>query len=503
MLSISPPIAAAQGGYFGSLAREDYYTEGGEPPGRWIGCGLSALGLSGEVDKLVFQHLLLGYSPDGRSALVQNAGDPNRQAAWDLTFSAPKTLSALWSQADFETQRLIQELHALAVMKTLSYLEDVAAFTRRGHAGQIVERAQWIAAMFEHGTSRAQDPQLHTHVVLLNLAVRPDGTTGTVVSREFFRHKMAAGGLYRAELAKLLQERLGLGIGRVKTWFEVEGVSPALVTEFSKRRQQIETLLDQRGQEGAIAAKEAALRTRRAKEHLPRELLFRQWCDAGRSMNWSTTQVDALLNAGKGRMREAASPEVLTAEALATITNHQSFFPVRDLVRRLAEASQGRGLGAMGVRLAADEALSAPQIVPLGRVKGESQFTTREMLQLEHELLTIADETQHDRSHILPEPDLSRFENLSEEQQTAVRHITATEGAVQVVSGLAGTGKSSLLQAARILWQEADFAVWGTALTGKAARGLEASAYSKRHHRQASLLPRRRSLPFSRRPFAA
>lgn len=262
MLSISSAIAAGQGRYFGSLAREDYYTEGGEPPGQWFGSGVATFGLSGEVDTVVFQQLLFGFSPDDRTPLVQNAGDPQRQAAWDLTFSAPKSLSVLWSQADAETQRLIQELQALAVMKALTYLEDVAGFTRRGHAGERRERAAWLIAMFEHGTSRAQDPQLHTHAVLLNLARRADGSTGTLISREVFRHKMAAGALYRAELAALLQDRLGLGIEREKTWFEVEGVSPALIAEFSKRRQQIEALLKERGQEGAVAAKEAALHTR-------------------------------------------------------------------------------------------------------------------------------------------------------------------------------------------------------------------------------------------------
>jgi hypothetical protein len=49
MLSISPPIAAGQGEYFGGLAREDYYTEGGEPPGQWYGSGVTALAVSGEA----------------------------------------------------------------------------------------------------------------------------------------------------------------------------------------------------------------------------------------------------------------------------------------------------------------------------------------------------------------------------------------------------------------------------------------------------------------------
>lgn len=186
--------------------------------------------------------------------------------------------------------------------------------------------------------------------------------------------------------------------------------------------------------------------------------------------------MDALLKSGQGRNRDFVAASQLVHEALTVITDQQSFFPARDVVRRLAEAGQGRGLGAAGVRLAAERTLTTPEIVALGRVAGERQFTTREMLQLEQDLFALALQAQDSRAHTLPSADLGRFPNLSLEQQAAVRHITTGVGAVQVVSGMAGTGKSTLLRVARILWQEAGLAVWGAALSGKAARGLEASA---------------------------
>jgi Ti-type conjugative transfer relaxase TraA len=182
------------------------------------------------------------------------------------------------------------------------------------------------------------------------------------------------------------------------------------------------------------------------------------------------------MRAGRGPNQERPSSQELTREALFTLTERQSFFAERDLVRRLAEAAQGRGAAAAAVRILATEALNSDALVPLGRWKGERQFTTREMLQLEAELLASAKNSRLSRLQMLPELDLSRFDKLSEEQRAAVRHVTATEGAVKVVSGLAGTGKSSLLRVARVLWQEAGLAVWGAALTGKAARGLESSA---------------------------
>jgi conjugative relaxase-like TrwC/TraI family protein len=472
VLSISPAISASHGGYFSSLANGNYYTEGGEPPGRWLGAGASLLGLTGEVDSQVFHRLLQGYSPDGKSSLVQNAGDPARQAAWDLTPSAPKTFSVLWSQADPELRQILEEIHALAVEKAFHYLEMEAAHTRRGHGGRDIERTKWVAALFQHGTSRAKDPQLHTHIVLINLAVRDDGTTGTLLSLPFFRHKMAAGAVYRAELAALLQSRLGLSIERVKTWFEIEGVSKDLVAEFSKRRAQIEEALASRGLSGAIASKEATLRTRAAKEHLPREVLFELWQATGRAFGWSRDEVKALLNRRTSQSRTFAQQE-LRDEVLNILTHHQSFFTKRDLVRRLAESAQGRGYDAAAVQLFAERIVNSSEVTALPRHRGEAQFTTQNMLLLEEKLLKLAGTRKRSNAHTLPSHHSAQFSKLSHEQRQALDHITASPGDLKIVSGLAGTGKSTLLREARLLWQKAGYSVWGASLTGKAARGLE------------------------------
>ena len=101
MLSISKPMhGAGQGNYYLGLAREDYYLSGGEPPGLWHGEGASRLGLSGVVEPEKFRNLLNGFSPDRLHPLAQNAGRNDRQSGWDLTFSAPKSVSVLWALSD-------------------------------------------------------------------------------------------------------------------------------------------------------------------------------------------------------------------------------------------------------------------------------------------------------------------------------------------------------------------------------------------------------------------
>lgn len=193
MLSIGA-MGAGQSVYYTGLSREDYYLAGGEPPGLWLGEGARDLGLTGRVDAPALSRLFDGAHPREDRALIQNAHAKDHQPGWDLTFSAPKSVSVLWSQADPATRKTIQDAHFAAVQAGLSYIEANTT-TRRGKGGFLKEDAHLIIATFEHGTSRAQDPQLHTHCLVLNVCTRADGTSGTLESKPIYQSKMAAGAL--------------------------------------------------------------------------------------------------------------------------------------------------------------------------------------------------------------------------------------------------------------------------------------------------------------------
>ena len=147
MLSISNPLKGADAGkYYLELARDDYYLGAGEAPGRWYGQGASLLRLPAEVKGRHFLNLLAGCSPDGKLALVQNARKPERQSGWDLTFSAPKSVSVLWAMAPPELRQQIEAIHQHAVQTALNHLERTCALTRRGPGGQSVEPAAVLFA---------------------------------------------------------------------------------------------------------------------------------------------------------------------------------------------------------------------------------------------------------------------------------------------------------------------------------------------------------------------
>lgn len=470
----------SQGDYYLELAREDYYLSGGEPPGTWLGEGADRFGLTGQVSREELHNLLEGYSADGTSSLVKNAGKEDRQAGWDLTFSAPKSVSVAWSQSEGDQRSAFQDAHKTAVKKALSYLELEAAITRLGAGGVHREKAGLVIATFEHSTSRAQDPALHTHALVLNLGIRDDGGTGTIESRHLYQHKMAAGALYRAELAYQIERdpRLGLQAERKQSWFELKGVSEDLKEEFSKRRKEVEGELFTQGFEGAKAAKVAALNTRSTKEHVSRDVLFSQWREVGLKHGWSKEQLEALVSLPSVQRALVSEQSNAFSAAVDRITQRQSHFSEKDLVRHVAEEAQGRGLGSEQVfSLIKDRLATSPEIVHLGRVNGERRFTTKEMLELERSMLAKVEDSKTVPFPLLSDQVLqgafSKRDGISEEQKEAVRHITQRKGTVQAVSGMAGTGKSFMLGAAREAYEAQGLRVIGAALSGKAAQGLQ------------------------------
>ena len=172
MLSLSKPLrGSASADYYLKAAQQEYYTKSLGPPGQWFGRGAAELGLHGKVEVAQLRNVFDGKSPDGAQQLVQEQKwkERERQCGWDMTFSAPKSVSVLWAMSDAETRAKIESTHRSAVEKAVSFLEREAGITRRGAGGKTWEKAKLMFALFQHGTSRATDPQLHTHAVLVNL----------------------------------------------------------------------------------------------------------------------------------------------------------------------------------------------------------------------------------------------------------------------------------------------------------------------------------------------
>jgi conjugative relaxase-like TrwC/TraI family protein len=196
-----------------ALGIEDYYTGAGEAPGRWTGSAARELGLQGEVDGDGLQAALAGSNPATAAPLAAQRGG-SRVPGFDLTFRPPKSVSVLFGLAGSEISSEVRDAHEAAVESALDYMERHAAVGRRGHGGiESVPGNGFLAAAFRHRTSRAGDPQLHTHVLVANITRGPDERWTALDGRKLYAHAKTGGYLYQAALRRELVRRLGLEWG--------------------------------------------------------------------------------------------------------------------------------------------------------------------------------------------------------------------------------------------------------------------------------------------------
>jgi conjugative relaxase-like TrwC/TraI family protein len=491
-------VARSEEYYLRTVARgrEEYYTGSGESPGSWVGEGSRLLGLEGEVDPDDLRAVLAGISPDGE--ILASGGrlpDHRRVSGFDLTWSAPKSVSLLYGLSEPKVSAAVRAAHQHAVAESICYLERHALRLRRGHDGtRSIDADGLVAAAFVHRTSRAGDPQLHTHVLVANVARGSDGTWSAPDARLFYCHARTAGYLYQAVLRHRLTEDLGVRFGAIRRGMaELEGARKGILRAFSTRRREIEHLMEATGSHSARAAEAAALVTRSAKETTiadePSALGLRErWLErltdlgvpapaAGHGVfdhllgeeSWrapSRSETDELLS-------RLAGPEGLTQGA--------SSFERRDVVAAVAEAIP-QGAPADMVESLADRVLARHDVVALASVGrgGELRHTTTELLAVERSMLEGAGRLRFGGCGIA-EPGalkaaLAQFQLLSDEQVQMVERVTTSGAGVDVVVGKAGAGKTLALAAARHSWEASGYRVHGAALSARAARGLRDGA---------------------------
>src|SRR5436190_7993284 len=153
-------LVAGQEAYYDlqvSQGRDDYYSGRGEAPGCWLGAGAGALGLSGAVDADGFSALLEGRDP-GTGERLRSLGGNQKVAAYDLTFSAPKSVSVLFAIAGPGVREALVAAHEAAVEAALEYVEAEAVRVRRGRDGvRTLGGGGLVAAAYRHRMSRAED----------------------------------------------------------------------------------------------------------------------------------------------------------------------------------------------------------------------------------------------------------------------------------------------------------------------------------------------------------
>lgn len=494
-------IGAAQGGEYSryleskTLAPErgDYYLNpSGEPcqaPGRWLASpeSLHRLGIeSTAVDGPDFVALMEGRHPNTDEWLRAPGPTGARGGGIDLTFSAPKSVSAVWALGNASQRRDMAEAHAAAVSQAMSYLIEVVPTVRRRVGREVFEEhaKDLVAAEYRHTTARgvvegdAPDPQIHSHVVV-TCAIREDDRIVAVASRPVFRAAREVGAAYRSALAHELSIRgypIEAGVGNHGRYFEIAGVPRGLSQAFSARHREIARAVDRfRAKWGREPERgelrDLALENRKAKMLVTRNDLQEAWNEVASRFEFTGGAVAEAL-AGS----ESSRPELGLEERVSgRLTERAATFKPREFRAVLLEQSVGDlspGQALDFARTMIDER----QILLL-----EGGWMTTEKVREREQMIEArfsrfarrSDREVGDRARAQASDEVAERIGapLSDEQTRALQLITGPEQAA-VVIGPAGTGKGVVIDAAARAQQIMGCETLGIAVSGSTAQRL-------------------------------
>jgi conjugative relaxase-like TrwC/TraI family protein len=453
MLSIGKMGAGQEGYYLDKVAEgaEDYYSGEGEAEGYWLGDAASDLGLVGEVGCDQLTAMLTGTNPASGEPLGLRHVEGGAVPGFDLTFSAPKSVSLTWALGGPPVGAEVKEAHAAAVDAALGYLQRQACWTRRGAGGrEFVHGNGFLAVGYVHRSSRAGDPQLHTHVLIAN-ATFAEGRWTRLYHPAIYDHAKTAGYIYEAHLRDELTHRLGVRWQEPNNGItEIEGFDPDHLRAFSTRRQQI---LEAAGEGASARARQiATLATREAKDRdLTTESLRDLWREKATQLGLDRDAIRAPMG------RSPVEQPRLTIQQLAkSVTADTSHFDRRDVIQAVANCLPA---GAPGdeVEELADVYLARPDVIGIATTAKGHRFTTHVIWELEQKALgTVEVMAARDDAAVVSEIVVSRLlakrPSMKPDQGGMVERLLGGGEGVIVVVGEAGTGKTYALTAAAEGW---------------------------------------------------
>ena len=330
-----------------------YYLDGDEPPGRWLGRGATSLGLVGEVDDDDFLSLMDGRHP-ATGELLGTSHHERTVRGFDVTCSAPKSVSVLFAIGDDRVRKEVLEAHDAAVAAAFGWIED-HAHCRYRVDGEVwtVDARGLVAAAFRQHTSRAHDPQLHTHLVIPNRVMAPDGRWLALDARTLKHDQRTISALYAAGLRAELTSRLGVRWNDVVNGQAETADAPDEVLDtFSQRTRQMARRLDEKTErfvdnlgrrptprERWRIEREAAIDSRPTKTSEDAQTLHEHWAEQLDALGYDPS---SYLERVTGRTHpiepDATVERDAVVDALSSLRDTQSVWRPAEITREIAAA---------------------------------------------------------------------------------------------------------------------------------------------------------------------
>jgi conjugative relaxase-like TrwC/TraI family protein len=477
----------------------DYYGSRGETPLRWGGAGAARMGLAGEVTPEAYE---AAFGPGGFcDPATGERLATTRRPGFELVVGAHKSVAVLGVIDRAEEMHSLLDAETEATMEWLDrWFQERGG--RRGQAQVRTATGGLVYARTRHGTSRAGDPSPHDHVLVANVVEMLDDRGGhkgldSGALRDTIEAATMVGRLHSAaravELGFTIEPDHGPS-GNLRHW-RIAGVPTEVCDLFSKRSDEIAAYLVETGHDGYRARAIAARASRSAKRHTGVDELMPQWRAELDSIGWSVDRLLATLEAARqsdptlpfpmtGEEVEALAAEVLDSDG-DLMTRHKVFTRTR-LVSVVAPKLYGRDPAELDRVL--DHIVASRAVVPLLGVPAahEQAYATVEVLATEQAIADSVERLAVAPGPALPDRDVLRAvaakeaevgRMLTAGQYDAVVAVCSSGRSVDLVVGVAGSGKTTALDAATTALDEAGYRVVGTSTSGQAARTLGTEAH--------------------------
>jgi len=417
---------------------------------------------------------------------------PAVRVAYDLTLTTEKSLGVLALLGGPSAREAVLGSIQAGNDWALRWIEDRAV----GRIdGEPVPAEGLMVASFRHLTSRALDPFPHHHNVVMNTVTAPDGSHRSLWSRCLYQNAHAASALATAEMRHQLADRLDVRWrpGRMSGW-EIDGIGPKVISEFSKRRNEIDDALRELEAEIGRGAhpgevEHIVLRTRPAKNHTPADHLVARWRERAAACGLTSDDLDQLSQRATEPATQRAAERDLVFDLLTDpdgICAGGSVFTRSDAIAAIAnlgvpdpdgEAQPLLG-GAAEVLDLTDAFLDSSRVARLNDAD-DPLFTTTEMLEVQNRIAARFRAGRHQATHLVADHHLAAaLDNhrcLTDEQRDLVQSWCQGGHRFQTAIGRAGTGKTTTVAACAEAWRAAGYRVLGAAVKGEAARTLAAA----------------------------
>jgi conjugative relaxase-like TrwC/TraI family protein len=523
MMTLSAALSAGQAAEYYreeySNANENYYAESNEVRGEWAGQLAEEWNLAGPVEDEQYERLRVGQDPHTGEQLIravrsresvnlygERVVTSEHRAGWDVTFSAPKSVSLA---AIVGGDERVRGAHRESVGAALEALEEYTQ-ARGGGNRPAFTTGKMVTAKFEHTAARPDRatgyaaPQLHTHVVIFNVTRDAGGKARSVQPLELYRSQQYATAVYRATLAEKLR---GLGYeveANARTGApEIKGFSKEYLRESSPRSEELrkearemKERLESKGvtvKEGAGLNQAAARADRASKRYDRAEMKERAVALDAKYGHEARRAVERALERGAVILPEqevAQSAREAVAFARDNAAQREGAADMREvwadaLRRNLAHTTY------RAVRSELEVCRARGEFVAVER--GPREMTAERALRLGRENISRvldgrgrlgpmmeAEQARQSVERIAGE----RGQVLDDGQRAAALKLLTTNDQIVGLQGGAGTGKETVLAALREAAENAGYEVRGFASGARAARllaegGVEATALKK------------------------